>query len=273
MIDFSVHDTAKRPKLDPAKFRQVSSGSSGVSGGTWSSITGNGSEGLPGNDPPPSRPRRVNSTTSMSESQPSSAGPTPGSQGDPMDELMVSPRPMQYELNSPMDSTQHSAHRPTAWRDGARTAETGQTPHLPPLSDMLDDDAVRINGKSSQDLRPYGSGFVAANHHRPAPNGLPGSPPGRVPFLRHENPSTGSSGSANSGPNFVRSPGEGPLPIHALLSSRPSVSTPSSAAERSPLKSSAGSLSEPGKAPFGQLHGPKGYGMYCLLLSDLQELG
>ncbi|KAF5584142.1 uncharacterized protein FSUBG_12889 [Fusarium subglutinans] len=57
------------------------------------------------------------------------------------------------------------------------------------------------------------------------PNVLPSAPP-KPPLLRHEPSSSSSIGSVSPAGGFARTPGEGPLPIHALLSHHQTLPTP-----------------------------------------------
>ena len=171
------------------------------------------------------------------------------------DDSRYSPR------SAPLDPKENSV-RGVPLKDvlgGARSMDNGRQ-HLPSLSDVLDD------SRSPNDGIPYTtSGFVPANSRRP----IPDAPAfGRPPHLRREESSTGSSvsaASAASASSFGRPPGDGPLPIHALLSGRASGAPPSArGASTSPTFSPTQSPIEPGK-PAGI--GPRGYGK----ISDVQE--
>ncbi|RSL38387.1 hypothetical protein CEP53_014912 [Fusarium sp. AF-6] len=260
-----VNDASKRPKLDSARLRHGSSSSTMTPGGNTSSASGSGSERLQGSEPPPSRRERLNSIASVAESQHSSTTPTLPSQANSNDDTMSSPRILHYDSGSPRDSHRQPPQRQGSWREGGPTHQ-----HLPSLSNMLDDGRTAIPAATGSEGNPYSSGFVAANHPRSVPevpNVLP-SAPVRAPLLRHEQSSNSSVGSISPANSFARTPGEGPLPIHALLSHHQTMPAPAvtTAAiyERGSPGSGTGAVSpsptDPTRPPFGHGAVPRGYG-------------
>ncbi|RBR03571.1 uncharacterized protein FIESC28_11742 [Fusarium coffeatum] len=226
-------DSSKRTKLDPVRLRHSSSSSSTMTPGNTSS--GSGSERLQGSEPPPCRRERLNSIASVAESQHSSTTPTLLSQANSNDDTMSSPRGTNFDAGSPRDLGHQPSTRQQVWREGIRGADVSQQQHLPSLSNMLEDGRKGMPVSSGSEGNPYSSGFVAANHPRSVPeipNVLPSAPP-KVPLLRHEPSSTSSVGSISPAASFARTPGEGPLPIHALLSHHQTLPTPIAAANGS----------------------------------------
>lgn len=234
-------------------------------GGNTSSASGSGSERLQGSEPPPSRRERLNSIASVAESQHSSTTPTLPSQANSNDDTMSSPRILHYDSGSPRDSHRQPPQRQSSWREGGPSHQ-----HLPSLSNMLDDGRKAMPAATGSEGNPYSSGFVAANHPRSVPevpNVLP-SVPVRAPLLRHEQSSNSSVGSISPANSFARTPGEGPLPIHALLSHHQTMPTPAvttaAVFERGSPGSGTGAVSpsptDLTRPPFGHGAVPRGYG-------------
>ncbi|KAH7209511.1 hypothetical protein DER44DRAFT_824135 [Fusarium oxysporum] len=219
-------DVSKRTKLDPVRLRHSSSSSSTMTpGGNTSS--GSGSERLQGSEPPPCRRERLNSIASIAESQHSSTTPTLLSQANSNDETMSSPQAAHFDAGSPREPHYQAPKRQQSWREGGRGVEVSHQ-HLPSLSNMLEDGRKGMQVPSGSEGNPYSSGFVAANYPRSVPevpNVLPSAPP-KPPLLRHEPSSSSSIGSVSPAAGFARTPGEGPLPIHALLSHHQTLPTP-----------------------------------------------
>ncbi|EGU72143.1 hypothetical protein FOXB_17387 [Fusarium oxysporum f. sp. conglutinans Fo5176] len=243
-------DVSKRTKLDPVRLRHSSSSSSTMTpGGNTSS--GSGSERLQGSEPPPCRRERLNSIASIAESQHSSTTPTLLSQANSNDETMSSPQAAHFDAGSPREPHYQAPKRQQSWREGGRGVEVSHQ-HLPSLSNMLEDGRKGMQVPSGSEGNPYSSGFVAANHPRSVPevpNVLPSAPP-KPPLLRHEPSSSSSIGSVSPAAGFARTPGEGPLPIHALLSHHQTLPTPVVAAnaamfERGSPVSGLGTGSQP----------------------------
>lgn len=264
-------DASKRVKLEPVRLRNGSSTSSMTTLGaaTPGSGSGSGSERVQESEPPPSRKERMNSVTSVAESQHSTA-PTLVSQTNSNEDGMSSPRGGTYENGSPKEAHRHHPQRQSSsWREGARAGE-GPHQHLPSLSDMLDDGRRSMPASAGNESNRYSPGFVAANHPRSIPdmsNGIPATAGPRGPLLRHDQSSSSSVGSLSPGMSFARAPGDGPLPIHALLSHQ-STPTPAMGAsggfERGSPNSMMGgatpSPTEAGRPPFARGIGPRGYG-------------
>lgn len=205
---------------------------------------------MQGSEPSPTPQDRLASTTLTAEPQSSHLA-----HRIPMDESRGA-----LELNG-VRNTQ--AARDSLSRDGtgARRSDRGAQ-HLPSLSDVLDDGRSPLSATSSTDGKPYTtSGFVAANQRRPVPDAPSAMHPNRVPLLRHEGSSTGSNTSASSTNGFGRPPGDGPLPIHALLSSRPGVNpAPPHEQHSPPAFSAVSSPVDPVKSAIPHAQGPRGYG-------------
>ncbi|KAF5660587.1 hypothetical protein FHETE_8868 [Fusarium heterosporum] len=211
-------DVSKRTKLDHARLRHNSSSSSTM---TLGGNTSSGSERLQGSEPPPGSRERLNSIASVAESQHSSTTPTLLSQSNSNDETMSvsSPQAAYFDASSPREIHHSRPKRKQSWREAGRGAETSHQ-HLPSLSNMLEEGRKGMPLSSGSEGNPYSTGFVAANHPRSVPevpNVLP-SVPRKIPLLRHEPSSNSSVGSISPAASFARTPGDGPLPIHALLS-------------------------------------------------------
>lgn len=226
-------------------------------GGTTSNGSGSGSERMQGSEPPPTRKERVNSTASKAESHYSSIGPPQLSQRNSLEEPTTSPL-MDCSPRLPFLRQQP---RPASWKDGTAGDASGRQP-LPSLSDMLDDGKMSgVRATNPSESSQHGGGFVAANHQRDVcvPHSHPTLPNGRVPPLRHEVSSNGSTGSGSSTSSYARLSGEGPVPIHTLLADR-TMATPS---QLTPTSSNGiGSPTEPSKMSFGSVPGPRGYGIF-----------
>jgi hypothetical protein len=183
--------------------------------------TSSGSERLQGSEPPPCRRERLNSIASVTESQHSSTTPTLLSQSNSNDEnmSMSSPQAVYFDAGSPRELHHQHPKRHQPWRESGRPVDSSHQ-HLPSLSNMLEEGRKAMPVSSGSEGNPYSSGFVTANHPRSVPevpNVLPSAPP-KIPRLRHEPSSNSSVGSISPAASFARTPGEGPLPIHALLS-------------------------------------------------------
>lgn len=267
-------DSNKRPKIEPARLRHGSTSSSAATGGTISSGSGSGStsmrdsrsssERMQGSEPPPSRQERMNSISSIAESHRSLTGD--GHMPYPMDESRVSPHMGGFDINGGRET----AIRNVPLRDGGGIrGGDGARQHLPSLSDMLDDGRPPNSPVSAPDGNHYTrSGFLPTGPQPAMSDRAPIIPPAvRAPLLRHDESSVGSSGSGSpsgSSSSFGRPPGDGPLPIHALLSNRaaPRPPQPRHSQDTSPTFGNAPTPMESGKLPAlgGGVHGPRGYG-------------
>ncbi|POR32654.1 High mobility group protein 20A [Tolypocladium paradoxum] len=248
------HDVSKRPKLEPARLRHGSTSSSATPNGASGSGSGSSSERLQGSEPPPTRQERVNSTASMAGSQHSSTAPTPISHHNSIEEPGPSPRTSHFESGSPRDPHHSHSRRQSAWTNRNR-ANSGHQ-HLPSLFNMLDD-----GNKGMDTPMADGNSFVAGSgQSRLVADGPPVLPPARVPRLHHEPSSGNTNVSGSSTGSFGRIPGEGPLPIHALLTDRAMIGT--SEFEK-PLVPAISVVANPNRqqntAP-GRVHVPMGYG-------------
>lgn len=126
---------------------------------------------------------------------------------------------------------------------------------------MLDDGKRGVDA-SMTDACPYPPAMGASGQTRLVGDGPAVLPPARVPVLRHE-PSSGSIAmSASSSGSFGRMPGEGPLPIHALLADRTTPGAPE--LEKQPLMPKAigvAAKAATNRNPaLGLVQGPWGYG-------------
>ena len=230
--------------MEPARLRHGSSSSGTATGNSSAGTSGDsrsrsGSERLRCSEPPPAPQERMNSTSSTADS---SLGSVPGlTSRSSLDEPRFSPKTSHFEqANGGMRDARPSRYR-----------ESSHKP-LPSLSDVLDDGP------------PYGGGFVPTNGRRPLMDGSrnPATIRGTVPLLRHEQPSTDSSVSGGSSASYGRTSGEGPVPIHALLTDRtmpPSLSHEGSSGS----PTSFAPISEHGRLPYNAPHGPRGYGRSC----------
>lgn len=216
----------------------------------------------------------MDSVVSVAESQHSSTTPTMISRANSNDDTMSSPRG-HFDAGSPRDPRRHPAPRQSTWRDEGRGSnDNGHSngshhQHLPSLLNMLEEGRRALPHSSGSEGNPYSTGFVAANHPRSVPevsNVLP-APPVRAPLLRHGQSSSSSVDSTSPAPSFARGPGEGPLPIHALLSHQgmptPAISVAAMFDRGSP--NSMGGIASPGLAdparpPFEHGAGRRGYG-------------
>lgn len=177
-----------------------------------------------GSEPPPTtRQRRVDSTASLADSQHSYAGTYPDSVTSPhtvhADHLLDRSPAMS---TSPREiPSRRSSTRASSWIDGQRVDGASGQQHLPSLSDVFDGRSPMNGVPPSGDPGVLGNGF-ARNHL----SNSPGPPPSLIsgglhpPSLRKETSSGGSMSSRGSGGpmSYPRTPIEGSLPIHALLS-------------------------------------------------------
>ncbi|KAK0389578.1 hypothetical protein NLU13_3153 [Sarocladium strictum] len=253
-----IHDSSKRPKLEPGRLRHGSSSSS-IPGGTNStgSGSGSGSERLQGSEPPPTRKERVNSTASMADSHYSANGLPQLSQRNSLEETATSP--LIGHMESSPRAPYHRNQPPPTWKEANKIDATGRQP-LPSLSDMLDDQKMTGLRMTAPAEPTFGPGFVPANHPRGVPmhSANPAMTGARIPYLRHEPSSTGSSGSVSSTSSFARTPGEGQVPIHALLADRAAAAP--SQASTPPSSAGMASPTEPGTGAYMGTPGPHGYG-------------
>jgi hypothetical protein len=198
------------------------SGSSANATPNRTSRSGSGSESHLGSEPPPSRQQRGGSTISMGDG-PRSASVTPASHHASLDGSMNSPLANTMEQRSPecspTFSTSPPGRRDSNWLDDQRMEQPGMQRHLPSLSDVFDGQGLPGSALATSEASVFS---FPRNHICNSPDPPPGLTGGdnRPPALRTEQSSTGSSSSASSF-GYPRTP-EGPLPIHALLDTKPS---------------------------------------------------
>lgn len=189
------------------------------------SRSGSDNEGHLGSEPPPSREQRHDSNVSVNGS-PHSASATPASYHASPEESLNSPILSNADRHSversptfstsPRDLPPMPHHRNPNWMDDQRMEQSAIQRHLPSLSDVFDSPRMMGAGRPNE-LNGYGFPREhASNSPGPAP-GLLGNDT-RPPMARKEQSSTGSASSGSSF-GYPRTPTEGPLPIHALLSS------------------------------------------------------
>ena len=260
-----AHD-AKRPKLEPIRLRHGSSSSSsanasGTSNGNGSN-SGSSSERFLESETLPIRRERLSSNASMTESHCSTMLSNTLNRENSLDESRNSPIAGHFgRTNDPINNHQPTS-RQASWRDDDRKRRTNRQQGLPSLSDMFDGSKLGIPSPASVELNPYSSGFVAANH--PRSDGISITSHGRVPTLRHEPSSNGSSASASSAASYSRSSRDGSLPIHALLTGQSSHGPSRGSFDHPSPASTATSMTSPIEPPkstlFEQAHGSRGYG-------------
>nr|XP_036580622.1 HMG box protein [Colletotrichum truncatum]KAF6788617.1 HMG box protein [Colletotrichum truncatum] len=200
-------ESSKRQKLESGA--RLTNGSASVTPGSLSS-TGSGSESQPGSEPPPNRKQRVGSVVSLSESQYSTAVPTPVSQHHHLDEAVHSPTSTQFDresLHSTSPRASQSRSRRPTWTESQPNPDPIPPTHLPSLSDVFN--GRSLNGVSRS---PEAAGFPGF--------GPPQHPSSVPPSLKHEYSSTGSSTSSGAVQSYPQTPSNHSLPIHALLSSK-----------------------------------------------------
>ena len=235
-----------------------SSGSSVVTGGLTShasgstSTSGSGSERVQDSEPPPTRSERMSSTASMTDPRHSPTSSACLPHQNSWDEARQSPTVSQFDHARDRDARHAPQH--ATWREsGPRRGDAGQQQNLPSLSDMLEDGKIGIPAPSAEGSL-YASGFVAANRRRPILEGLPAL--SRVPPRTfHHEQSTDSNTSLSSAASYGRS-GDGPLPLHALLT-KPAEPASYERHSLSPISMGSGKPTS-----FGKSHSTRGYGMY-----------
>lgn len=177
----------------------------------------------------PARRQRIGSTVSNGEpyyavSVLSANQHTPGD-----DSNVASPNTGYFERRweqspsfavSPRDNstqpTPHSLRRDPTYIDGIRGEQVVSSRQLPPLSDVIDG---RPSLLASEAPTPT-FGLLSRGHQTSSPAPTPpsiASSETRPPSLRKEQSSAGSMSSGSSYSSYPRTPIEGPLPIHALL--------------------------------------------------------
>lgn len=214
---------------DAGSETQGTSAGNGAPKRARSATAGSGSDSQHGSESRHARrDQRVGSTVSVAESQYSNS-PTPGTQHASLDEPLNSPPAIPAEASferspalsaSPRDAPSgHPSRRNSLWIEGQRADSAVGQRNLPSLSDMFDSRSHAVNGMpAAGDANGYGG--YPRPHHATSPGPPPGLVGGesRPPPLRKDYSSAASSSSSFSHP---RTPIEGSLPIHALLSGKP----------------------------------------------------
>lgn len=124
---------------------------------------------------------------------------------------------------SPRDNSGQAApiRREPAYVDGSRAESMGTSRSLPPLADVFECRPM-LNGAAPPNEAPMQNmGLLPRGFQTASPATTPSVSGGesRPPSLKKEQSSAGSMSSASSAySSFPRTPVEGPLPIHALLS-------------------------------------------------------
>lgn len=245
------HDASKRAKLaESARFRHGSASS----GATPS---GSSSERLQGSEPPPTRQERLNSTASVAGFQHSFTAPMPMSHANSIDDGGPSPRTAHFEPGSLREALHTHSRRPSSWTKRSQADPVYQ--HLPSLSDMLD-------GKRGVDMpmtekanKPYAPGIAISCQGRLVPDGPPVLPPARIPLIHPEPCPNGDTGPRSSKGSLGRVPGEGPLPIHALMDR----AVPGTAELEKRMVPAVNAVANPNgqrNPVVGHVRGPRGYG-------------
>lgn len=132
---------------------------------------------------------------------------SPGVTGSPRDSSAQPPAPLRRD--------------PPSYTDGSRADSMATSRSLPPLSDVFEgrpmlNGAAHLNEAPTQNIGLLPRGLQTAS---PANTPSLSGSESRPPSLKKEQSSAGSMSSASSAySSFPRTPIEGPLPIHALLS-------------------------------------------------------
>lgn len=185
-----------------------------------------------GSEPPPSRHQRLDSTVSAVESQ-NSTTMTSAPYHHSTDDIADSPKTVTTDVHSersPTFSTSptepplpFSNRRDATWpedqRMDQRSDHASMHRPLPSFADVFDSPGRLPSMGHAPDV----NGFPFPRTHA-----SPGPPPGlingenRPPQFKHEQSSGGGSTSSSASSfGYPRTPTDGPLPIHALLASKP----------------------------------------------------
>lgn len=131
---------------------------------------------------------------------------------------------------------------------------------LPPLADMLDGRQSRLVTSDSVPFTASPSNASPVIRASGDCSSVFGTGQGH-PSLHREQSSSSTNGSGSSASSISRS-GEGPLPIHALLSDRDVVTRPDVEKYPKPLYAGAGAVVDEQKPMRGLVQRPRGYGTY-----------
>lgn len=182
---------------------------------------------------PPARRQRIGSTVSNGESYHATSVRS-ASQHTPGDESNItSPVASYFERRreqspsfavSPRDNsaqpTSHILRRDPIYVDGIRGEQVAPSRQLPPLSDVIDGRPLPCATLLASETPTPTFGLLPRGHQTSSPAPTPpsvASSETRPPSLRKEQSSAGSMSSGSSYSSYPRTPIEGPLPIHALL--------------------------------------------------------
>lgn len=191
------------------------------------SRSGSGSEEHQQSDAPS---RKLNSEPLAKREAPYSPTPTQTSHHASPDGSVHSPLAASVDRHSaersptfstsPRDGTAMPPRHPH-WHDEQRSEHFSPGMNLPSLSDVFE--RQRLIGPANSEAGAFG---FPRDHisHSPGPASSLISSDGRTPLLRKDESGSASSGSSYG---FPRTPIEGSLPIHALLTSKPSQFEPS----------------------------------------------
>jgi hypothetical protein len=162
---------------------------------------------------------RLSSVVSTTDSHASAA---PALRSTALDDAVHSPfdrRPSeQSPVVGPSPRDHGAAHRRASlWHDDQPLEQNGQPRHLPSLSDVFDNGPPLSSRHSSSDLTSYPFPRSYSRDSAGPPPDLVEGNRKAPPKLNKEQSSAGSISSASSY-SFPRTPVEGSLPIHALLS-------------------------------------------------------
>ncbi|GAB1310424.1 Non-histone chromosomal protein 6B [Madurella fahalii] len=199
-------DASKRVRLSDSGSQSRSSPSATP---TRTSRSGSGSESRKGSEPPAGRQQRLGSSVSMTESQNSASAAPSMSTASPvvsMDSPAISSGDHSPTFGANLRDLPPLSGPASANQGDDRATEQFSTQmHLPSLSDVFDGQN-RLRGGVTQSCEANGFHFPGVDA-RPAT------------FKGEQTSSRSSSSNASFGRS--RTPADGPLPIRALLESRP----------------------------------------------------
>lgn len=215
-------ETTKRVKLSPGACSQDKKTAN--TGRLSRSASGSPSTTPRVGDHAPRHHHRLSSVVSATDSH---VSPTPAPRHASLEDAARSPLDRRSSERSPVIRASPRdtgvAHRPASlWHEDQSSEQTGPPRLLPSLSDVFDPNGSLSSGQSSTDLNGYPFPPSYSRDSRdsagPPPDLVDGAR--KPPTLNKEQSSAGSVSSASSY-SFPRTPIEGPLPIHALLSEKP----------------------------------------------------
>jgi len=210
---------AKRVKLESGGAGRSSANGTPSRG----SRSGSRSEDRQPSEPPRSRQPRLEATMATTE-PPYSPSATPASPEESIHSPIVDTLDRHSAERSPTFSTSPGdvppvPHMRTSnWMEDQRLDHHGPQRHLPSLSDVFDSQRLAGPRQGSNELDGFG---FPRDHPVHSPGSIPSliGSDGRPPMLRKDESSAGSASSGSSY-GYPRTPIEGSLPIHALLTSK-----------------------------------------------------